>query len=118
MGCGGHALLDQVGAGWVWQVSSDGERSRQSWVGAVEADGMASGGCGAPSAFFDQEHSRGNVPFIPAGQGDHRIRLTGCHERECIGDGPDRAAVEMGPEGVKPADTQFPRINERDRTFG
>ena len=119
MTCGGcDALLDQVSARRYGQVRTDGERSRQSWVGAVEGDGMTGGAGGASSAFFDQQHSRGNVPFIAAGQGDHRIRLTGGHQGKRISDGSDRAAVEVGLKAFKPAHPQFPGIDERNRTFG
>lgn len=79
---------------------------------------MTSGGRGASAAFFYQQNSRSHVPFISAGQGDRRIRLTGCHERKRVGDGSDWAAVEMVLQAFEPADPEFPWIDERDRPFG
>ena len=65
---------------------------------------MTGGGGGAPSAFFDQQHSRGDIPFIAAGQGDHGVRLPRGDEGECVGDRSDRAAVNMGLQTFESAD--------------
>ena len=110
-------MLNQMGACRRGEVRSDRQRSRQSWVGAVERDRITRGGGGAPAALFNQQNSRGNIPFIATGQGDDRIRLTGCDEGERVRDGTNRATMEMGLQTVKPADPQFPRIDERNGTF-
>ena len=115
---GSDALLDQLRPRRRGQVRPDGERTRQSRIRAVEGDRMTGSGGGAPAAFFNQQHSRGDIPFIPARQGDHGIRLSRCDKGERVGDRSDWAAVEMGLEAFKPADPQLPRIHERKRTMG
>ena len=67
------------------------------------------------SAFFDQQDSRGNVPFVAAVQRQGRYCLACGDERHRIGDRSNRMTPHVSFQGTQMADSQFPRIGECKR---
>lgn len=113
-----RTVLNEVCACRSCQACADRERARQSGVGAVERKRLAGGRGGLPSAFLNEQNAGGNIPFVTAVEGHGRISLSGSDQRKRIGDGSDRAAPNMRLKRLKPADSQFPRIDECEWPLG
>ena len=66
------------------------------------------------SAFFDEQDSGREIPFVLRLDGEGSLDTTGCDQGQCIGDGVHRAAPSGFGERRPSADPKFPRIDHDD----
>ena len=83
----------------------------------IEDEGLPSRVADRASAFFDEQDSGREIPFVLRLDGEGSLETTGCDQSQCIGDGVHRAALSGLGERRPSGDPEFPRLVAGESIF-